>query len=222
MSERTKRTVRMSGFRKLTVLAAVVGLAVLGLTGCDSKIGTAAVVGNDHISDSDVTQYLTVDAKPFSVQSQSGAPQTIVPRSYVLTALIRAELFSKALAKTSGGIPSDSVVASAEQQLTQGASKAEQQKQYTKYGFKGSFAALDVRDSALEGLLAQRVGATNDAGPIFKAIEDLHLPVSVSGRYGSWDESSLSLKTDPADGAPSFVQLNVASYGNEAPVVPGT
>jgi hypothetical protein len=212
----------MDSLRKLTALAAVAGATVLGLTGCDSKIGTAAVVGHDHIKDSDVSQYLTANAKPFSVQSQSGAPQTIVPRSYVLTALIREELFSKALAKTSDGIPSDSVVASAEQQLTQGASKAQQEKQYTQYGFTGSFAALDLRDSALEGLLAQRVGATTDAGPIFKAIEDLHLPVSVSGRYGSWDESSLSLKTDPADGAPSFVQLNVASYGNQAPVVPSS
>jgi len=211
-------------FRKLTALAAVAGAAVaaLGLTGCDSKIGTAAVVGGHHLSDSDVQQYLTVNAKPFSVQSQSGAPQTIVPRSYVLTALIREELFSKALAKTSGGMPSQSEVNSAEQQLTQGASTAQQEKQYTQYGFKGSFAALDLRDSALEGLLAQRVGATTDAGPILKAVEDLHLSVSVSGRYGSWDASSLGLKTDPADGAPSFVQLNVASYGNEAPVVPSS
>jgi hypothetical protein len=213
-----------SRFRKPTALFAVAGaaVAVFGLTGCDSKVGTAAVVGSHRVSDSDVQQYLTVDAKPFSVQSQSGTPQTIVPRSYVLTALIREELFSKALAKTSGGVPADSVVTAAEQQLTQGATKAQQEKQYTQYGFKGSFAALDLRDSALEGLLAQRVGATNDAGPIFKAIEDLHLPVSVSGRYGSWDESSLGLKTDPADGAPSFVQLNVASYGNEVPAVPGS
>jgi hypothetical protein len=209
-------------FRKVTALAAVAGaaVAVLGLTGCDSKIGTAAVVGGHRVSDSDVQQYLTVDAKPFSVQSQSGAPQTIVPRSYVLTALIREELFSKALAKTSGGMPSQGEINSAEQQLTQGASTAQQEKQYTQYGFQGSFAALDLRDSALEGLLAQRVGATTDAAPILKAIEDLHLSVSVSGRYGSWDESALGLKTAPADGAPSFVQLNVASYGNEAPVVP--
>lgn len=209
-------------FVKPISLVAVAAVAVLGLTGCDSKIGTAAVVGGHRVSDSDVSQYLTVNAKPFSVQSQTGTPQTIVPRGYVLTALIREELFSKALAKTSGGAPSQSEVTAAEQQLTQGASQAQQDKQYTQYGFKASFASLDLRDSALEGLLAQRVGATTDAGPIFKAIENLHLGVSVSARYGSWDESSLALKTDPADGAPSFVQLNVASYANEAPLVPSS
>ena len=206
----------MDSLRKLTALAAVAGATVLGLTGCDSKIGTAAVVGHDHIKDSDVSQYLTSNAKPFSVQSQSGAPQTIVPRSYVLTALIREELFSKALAKTSDGIPSDSVVASAEQQLTQGASKAQQEKQYTQYGFTASFASLDLRDSALEAILAQRVGATSDAGPLLAAIAKLHLGISVSGRYGTWDTSQLGLETDPSDGAPGFVSLPGASYSDVA------
>ena len=52
-------------FVKPISLVAVAAVAVLGLTGCDSKIGTAAVVGGHRVSDSDVSQYLTVKAKPF-------------------------------------------------------------------------------------------------------------------------------------------------------------
>ena len=114
-------------YRKLTSLVAVAGaaLAVVGLAGCDSKIGTAAVTGGHKVTDSDVTRYLTAKAKPFSVQSSTGAAQTIVPRSYVLTAIIREQLFTKTLAATKGGLPSESDLTSAQQQLTQGATQAQ-------------------------------------------------------------------------------------------------
>lgn len=203
----------------LVAVAAAAVLAVAGLTGCDSKIGTAALVGGHRIHDSDVSSYLTPAAAPFSVQSSSGAPTTIVPRSYVLTALIREQLFERAL-QANGGVPSKGAVDSIEQQLTQGASPAQQQQQYTQYGFRASFAAVDLRDSALETILAQRVGATSDPTPLLDAIAKLHVPVSVSGRYGTWNAAQLGLKSDPSDGAPSFVQLHVASYANQAPALP--
>ncbi len=208
-------------FRKLSWLAAAVGaaLAVAGLAGCDSKIGAAAVVGGHHIRDSEVSSYLTAAAIPFTVQTNTGAPATIVPRSYVLTALIREQLFTKAL-QANGGVPSSGDINSTEQQFTQGAPRAQQQKQYTKYGFKASFAAVDLRDSALETILAQRVKATSDPKPLLDAINNLHAGITVSGRYGTWDPSQLSVSSRPSDGAPSFVQLNVSAYGNQAPSVP--
>jgi hypothetical protein len=195
-------------------------LAATGLTGCGSKVGLAGTVGSHHITDSTVSGYLTSNAKPFSVQSQSGPPATIVPRSYTLTALIRESLFTKALAASSGGVPSSSDLAGVEAQLTQGASSADQAKQYTQYGFKAKFAKLDLRDSALEAVLAQRVKATNDARRLLKAIHDLHLHVTVSGRYGEWDSSQLAVRAQPTDGAPDFVHLNVSSYANQKPQLP--
>jgi hypothetical protein len=205
-------------FRKLTTFAAVTcaaALAVLGLAGCDSNVGTAAVVGGRHISDSDVSQYLTPQAKPFSIQSGSGGSSTIVPRSYVLGVLIRDEVLTRTLAATKGGMPSQSELTSTEQQLTQGASEQDQQKQYTQYGFTPAFAAIDLRDTTLEAILARRVGATNDAGPLLKAVKKQHVTISVSGRYGTWDPNTLSLSYAPAAGAPSFIQLHSATYGDE-------
>lgn len=196
--------------RKLIALVAAAGatLAVIGLTGCDTKVGTAAVVGGHRISDSDVSQYLTAASKPFSVQSQGGAPESIVPRSYTLTILIQSRLFSAALAKTKGGVPSEGDLSGVERQLTQGASEKQQQQQYTKYGFEASFAAVDLRNSALEQVLAQRLGLTNDITPLLNAVRKLHAGISVSARYGAWNAKSLSVDSAPNDGVPSFIRLH--------------
>jgi hypothetical protein len=205
-------------FRRLTAALVVAGTAaaVLGLTGCGTKIGTAAVVGGHRITDSDVSQYLTAAAKPFSVQSQSGAPESIIPRSYTLTILIQSRLFSAALAETKGGVPSEGELSGVEDQLTQGASEEQQQQQYVKYGFEPSFAAVDLRNTALEQLLAQRLGVTNDISPLLKAVHGLHAGISVSPRYGVWDARSLSLDSAPTDGLPSFVTLHPTSADAQA------
>lgn len=197
-------------FTRLTAAVAVLSaaVAVVGLTGCDTKIGTAAIVGGHRISDSDVSQYLTAASKPFSVQSQGGAPESIVPRSYTLTILIQSRLFSAALAKTKGGMPSEGDLSGVEGQLTQGASDKQQQQQYTKYGFVPSFAAVDLRNSALEQVLAQRLGLTNDITPLLNAVHKLHAGISVSARYGAWNAKSLSVDSAPDDGVPSFIQLH--------------
>lgn len=205
-------------FRKLTAALAVAGTAVaaLGLTGCGTKVGTAAVVGGHRISDSDVSQYLTAAAKPFSVQSQTGAAESIIPRSYTLTILIQSRLFSAALAKTKGGVPSEGDLSGVEEQLTQGASEKQQQQQYIKYGFEPSFATVDLRNTALEQILAQRLGVTNDISPLLKAVHSLHASISVSPRYGVWDNKSLSLDSAPSDGVPSFVTLHPTSTDAQA------
>lgn len=205
--------------RKWIALVAIAGaaLAVLGLAGCDSKVGTAAIVGGHRISDSDVGHYLTADAKPFSVQSQTGSEQTIVPRSYILTVLIQNRLFTDALARTSGGVPSDGDVTTAEGQLTQGASEQQQQQQYTKYGFTASFAAVDLRNSALEQILAQRLKLTTSIQPLVDAVHKLHPNVTVSARYGSWNDDELSIDFGPTDGVPSFVRLHPSSGPDQIP-----
>ncbi|MGH8962599.1 MAG: hypothetical protein ACRDWT_15665 [Jatrophihabitantaceae bacterium] len=194
-------------FRKLAVLA-VAAIAVTGLSACNTKVGAAAYVGGHRISDSNVEQYLTPKAVPFQLSSQSGSSQTIVPRSYVLQTLILGRLFNRALADTKGGQPTESQLSAADKSLAQGATQAQQQQQYTKYGFKSSFAALDIRNTTLETILAQRTGATSDAKPIFAEISKLKIPVNVNSRYGSWSPSTFSLTSDPSAGLPSFVTIH--------------
>jgi predicted small secreted protein len=203
-------------FRKLAVVA-VAALAVTGLAGCNTKVGAAAVVDGHRISDSDVTKYLTPKAKPFQLQNSSGTSQTIEPRSYVLQTYILGRLFRCALAATTGGLPTEAELAAADKQITQSQTPAQTQAQYTKYGFKASFAALDIRNSTYEAVLAQRLNATTDAGPILNEIKKLKMPVSVSARYGSWDASTLSLSSGPTDGLPSFVTLEGGSSAAATP-----
>lgn len=192
-------------FRKLAVLV-VAAVAVTGLTSCTTKVGAAAVVDGHRISDSDVNHYLTAQSVPFSVSSQSGSAQTIVPRSYVLQSLILGTVFGQALAETKGGTPTEAELAATEQSLAQGATPEQQAEQYTKYGFTSPFAAVDIRNSTLEGILAQRVGVQTEAA-LFAEITKLKIAISVSSRYGSWDAATFSLSSGPGAGAPSFVTL---------------
>lgn len=190
--------------RRTLAVAALAVIVTAGLSGCQNKVGLAASVGGHRISESDVGKYLTVKAVPFTVQGQSGST-TIVPKVYALQALIVNELFDKALADTKGGAPSKAELAAATNSVTSGASEAQQSAQYTKYGFAKNFAQLDIRGSALEGILAQRVGATTTAAPILAEIAKLKIPISVSGRYGAWDPKTLSISE--SGGVPSFVRF---------------
>jgi hypothetical protein len=204
------RVARFRGTRGAVAALAVAAVAVLGLTACESNAGTAARVGDDHISSSDVNEYLTPKAKVFTVQGQQGAEQRIVPRSYVLTTLIQSRLFSDALAASKGGRPTQTEIDSAESQARGNASDKQLEGQFTHYGFTASFAHVTLRNSALEYLLAKRVGATTSVQPLIKAINDLHLTVQVSARYGKWNEKQFGIDSEPTAAAPSFVKLHVA------------
>ena len=203
---------------RLRLLCAVTAaaLAVAGLTACDTKVGVAAVVGGHRISDADVQKYLTTQAAPFQVPSQSGTQVTIVPRSFVLQTLIEERLFTAALVATQGGPPSSKDLDTAKQAVTQGQTAAQVRQGFTKFGFTGAFADVVVHRSELEEILAARVGATSDFTPLIAEVAKLNIPVSVSARYGSWDAQSLGMQTGPTAGVPGFVTLHPSPASGSA------
>ena len=192
---------------RIGATVASAALAVAGLSACESKVGLAAVVGGHRISDADVQKYLTRQAVPFQVPSQSGTPVDIVPRSFVLQTLIEDRLFTAALVDTHG-LPSNADLAAAYQQVTQGQTAAQVEQGFTKYGFTPAFAAVVVHRSEYQAILANRVGATSDYTPLVAEVAKLNIAVSVSPRYGSWDPQNLGVQTGPAAGVPDFVTLS--------------
>lgn len=175
---------------KLRTLAVLTALALgcLGLTGCDSKAGTAAVVNGSRISESDLASYLTPDAKPISVTNSDGSTASVPARIFVLQYLIRNKLFPLILARTGSPV--------SESQLAAGRSSAiggdEQSllNQISAVGLKPKFEEVLLRDRELGDLVTKKLTTQQQVTDALAKIKNL---VSVSPRYGSWDEASLSL-----------------------------
>ena len=189
---------------KFRLLGAVVAaaLAATALSACDSKVGTAAYVGGDRITESTVSGYLTPQAVPFT--TSTGA--TIVPRSAVLQTLIQAKLFDRAL-QDHGGPATPSELAEGRAAILQGSTEQEQTAQLVKDGFKSDFVPVYLDSFSREYVLAKRLNASSSA-EILAAVQKLGVPVTVNGRYGAWDAKTLSLGEPPT---PSFLTLPSAT-----------
>ncbi|MEO6884908.1 MAG: hypothetical protein ABI232_01295 [Jatrophihabitantaceae bacterium] len=205
--------------RQLTVALAVL-VAAATLTSCSSKVGTAAVVGGHSISDSDVAHYITpAGPDPSAISAAQAQGQTLQPsRVQVLSQLITQKVFRAALAD-SGSEPSAAEIAAAHddavsligQSQTIGADYDNAiTAQMITYGFTDQFAHVIVQTQELEYLLVKRVNAAS-ATDLLAAINKLNIPVTVSGRYGTWDPSQLALTSSGNAGLPSFVTFASAA-----------
>ena len=193
----------------LTAVAAVAALALL-LTGCQSKVGLAATVGDDTISVSDVND----NVYPLSLAAAQAAghstveSQVYTSRATVLFYLIRESLFEQTLAKL-GKTPTQAELDAkhdiALQQIFQSSSAntGAQGDQaladaLDRIGIERSFATHLLRAWELELILADVTGAQSDSD-IAALIKDKGLAVTVSERYGSWDAQTMNLnqRTDP-------------------------
>jgi hypothetical protein len=212
--------------RALTaVVAALLSLGVV--TACDSNAGVAATVGDHRITDSDVAKYVRPSgADPSIVANAASAGTTLQPKVYVLDLLIKQELFEQAL-RSDGGVPSAGELAALHDAAVTaflGVSQ-DQVDQIDSYldanqgpnGYSSRYRDLLLRTVELELTLAQRVDAQTQQD-LTKSVDKLNIPISVSGRYGSWDAANLQMSVDPSAGVPSFVNLN----GGASPSAPAT
>lgn len=190
--------------------AALCALGVLTLAGCDSKIGTAAVVNGSKISESDVSRYL--DPATADVSRA---------RDLALEYQIRQKLFTVALQRKNG-VPSDadlakyhdSAVSNLLGQQVSGA-RADQLLQTTLpgLGLKPSFAGLLTRAFELELSYASATNATQET-TVIADLAKQHIPVSVNPRYGSWDTSTFAFAGLGRKQLPSVVTLGSALPGD--------
>lgn len=193
--------------RLLTALA-VAALAVPALSACTTKVGAAAIVDGQRISESEVAHYLTPAAEQVPTQNAAGSATTISPRAYVLDTLINTNLAAKILGNTPAGMPSNNQIVAAKQQSVAGSTVAAFVATFVRHGYTAGFADVLLRERALVVILQSRAQGGVDVTGIIKK---LRFPVAVSARYGSWNAAGLALDTTPTAGVPGFVTLDPAT-----------
>lgn len=167
--------------------AAAAVLALAGLAGCKSNVGQAAVINGQRISESDVSQYLTPDAQPVNEQDQNGASVQVSPRSFVLSQLINEQLGFAIL----HAVPAVSSVTpqQIDSQLhndLNGKSPRQVAESLGLHGYTDAFYHIVLRVQEISSVLRQQSGTA-----VNKAISTIHFRVSVSPRYGRWDNKQL-------------------------------
>ena len=193
--------------------AVLCALGAFTLAGCDSKIGTAAVVNGSKISESDVSRYLDPAAEDASQA-----------RDLALAYQIRAKLFTVALQKKNA-LPSDAELAKQHDtaislllgQQVSGA-QADQQLQATmaQHGLKPSFAGPLTHAFELELAYAKATNAQQET-TVVTDLAKQHIPVSVNPRYGSWDTANFAFTGLGSKQLPSVVTLGTPLPGDPKP-----
>jgi hypothetical protein len=190
------------------VIAAV---AVAGLSGCRTNVGTAATVNGSKISESDVGKYITAEGVDPSLAAQANG-QVKSPRSQVLEFLIQQRVFERTL-DTIGGVPSDTALSAShdeaasvlsQTQLSGAAFDTEIGRELVRAGVKSDFLRVFLRVQELEYAIIKRRSLTQ-LSELLTLIRKAGVTVSVSPRYGKWDANTLSLDGKPA--VPSYLSV---------------
>lgn len=176
--------------RSLAVLPAL-ALGCLALTGCDSKVGAAAVVGGTKITESQLQGYLTPSAKPITATDSTGAVTSSTPaRTFVLGMLLQNEIYPKLLA-AGGASVTDAKLQAAKVAILQGHTEQELTQLITQSGLKANFEPVYLRNYELSSLIQTELTTAQQKQNALNGIKKYQ--VHVSPRYGSWDASSSSL-----------------------------
>lgn len=186
--------------RTSAALAAV--LALTGLAGCKTNIGTAAVIDGHRVSESDVGQYLTPNAQPVTQQDQTtGGTTQVSPRSFVLSTLINERLGFKILSLIPevSHITSTQLDAQLHRDLA-GKTPRQVAEQGGLHGFTDDFYTLLLRVRELILVIQQQPRST-----VQRVFNQVDFPVSVSPRYGRWDPKQLQFT--PGGSMPSYLDI---------------
>lgn len=185
-------------------------LALTGLAGCKTNVGQAAVIDGHRVSESDVSQYLTPNAQPVTERDQNGTTAQVSPRSFVLSQLINERLgfaILHAVPAVSGVTPQQ--IDSQLQNDLNGKSPRQVAESLGLHGYTDDFYQIVLRVQEISSVLRQQSGTA-----VQKAIATIDFPVSVSPRYGSWDNKQLRFTSggavpgylDVKSGAPAAEQ----------------
>jgi hypothetical protein len=192
--------------RTLAAAAAAI-LAVAGVAGCRSNVGTAVIVNGHRVSETTVSDYVTPNAVPVKVAADSSGTNTYLaaPRSIVVQTIIDNMLYDEILKASSAGMPSKGQLAQATAQTLAGDTPQKFLTSHNLKGFTNSFAVLFVRRQTLGSILSalEQQGVDLNA-----ALKKIKVDVSVSPRYGKWDKKQLTLLSPNTNaGVPGFISL---------------
>ncbi len=208
------------------VLAAVVAMA--GLAGCRTNVGTAATVDGQRITESDVNDFVNpAGVAPSVVANAQQNKQTVTsPRSVVLQYLIDEQVFERTLAYL-GKVPSEGELAALHDQaasvLLQTSLKGRELDKRIRQGLPPSgisakLAPVFMRVQELEYAI---IGAKQltQISELVALVKKAGVQVSVSARYGQWDASKLRL--DAGVATPGYLTVQPGSKGGLATLPAG-
>lgn len=201
--------------RARSVAAAGVALAVatLALSACTPRAGAAAIVDDSRISTTDVGQYVTRNGPtPDAIAAAAQQGQQLMPKSTAVTYLVQQEVFARTLAKTPGGLPSETALNQLHDRAAQTLLGATQTgaaldnslaANVGKSGFTPAFVPLVLRTIELEQALIDRLKASSIAD-LAAAVKRANVQVAVNPRFGAWSSTNLDVESGAT---PSFLKL---------------
>lgn len=182
--------------RRTVLSAAVAGLAAAALAGCNTAPGAAAIIGNQRISNAQVTGYVRDALSNAGYASSVPDPAALARKE--LSLRIQQALF-EAQAAQEGVSVSDANVNSTIQQLeAQAGGKKALDSQALQSGIAPSDIATNVRVNLLVDALARKAGVSDPTSTqgqqqanaiAVRALQtqSARLGVRVNPRYGAWD-----------------------------------
>jgi hypothetical protein len=204
--------------KKLSVSAVAVLACVTGLTACSENHGAAAFVSDTRISDRSINKYLTKSGP------DAANANRVSPRISTLSELIQEQVFTDALAKTPGGVPTDAQREAVREDArtllvtdSQGApyDDASLTQLADSFGLKPNFAELILNNAELEYLYIERSKVANPQ-ELANSITKLNIPVTVNPSYGTWEASALGLNSSPTAGRPNFITFQTPAPATTA------
>jgi hypothetical protein len=200
--------------RTLGALAAMV-LVAAGLAGCRTNVGVAATIDGQRVTETQVNDYLTPSARGVVITTGAAA---LPPRSFVLNALIEEKLFTKLLAATPSGLPSDGQLSSIQATDLAGKSVHAIATQLHVVGYTSSFEKKYIGVQVLGSLLSK---ASSQGVDVNTLANKLKFPVSVNPRYGTWNRTTFLLATGSKAGLPGFLTLQPSAVSTAAAALTG-
>jgi hypothetical protein len=209
---------------KLRTLGALVAavLAVAGLAGCRTNVGTAAMVNGHRITESDVSDYLN-PAGPdpaIAAQAEQSGQSLPPPRTFVLQFLVEERVFEDML-DSLGAVPSDGELAGYHDTAASllynaqiGGAKFDKaiHDGLPRIGVSSDLASVYIRAGEL-AIAIMKAKNLSDPSQLSAVAKQVGADVSVSPRYGTWSAKTLSLDTHIA--VPGY--LTVQSRAAAAP-----
>jgi hypothetical protein len=205
-SENADVKIRSGKLRSLAVLP-VLALSCLGIVGCDSKAGTAAVVDGHRITEKELSRYVPASAQPIP----TGDGSTSTPaKNFVLQYLIRNRVFPMLLAATGTSVTEAQLQAGKAEAL--GAStEADLTKQITQAGLSARLEPVLLRNRELLNLVRSKLTTDKLVTDALAKVKD---KVVINPRYGSWDLNSLSVTNLGKKQLPSVLSFDKTLPGD--------
>lgn len=190
---------------RVPVAAAVLILAVAGLAGCQSNVGTAAKVNGNRISESTVDSYVRPAGQSSDAiaKAESQGSSLLPAKTIIVQYLVQRQVFRETLAANKE-LPS----ATALERVNTGETESALRTELPPVGVDKSFAPVVLETDRLREVLIEKLNikTVQDAAA---AVRKAGVTASVNPRYGKWQPDQLVV--DSTASVPPYLQLQTSA-----------